>query len=61
MSIIGAGNALSSLGLTGNTGTGTSFIASSTAAPGSLSGKTLTSRPDRFDLRHALFHKTASR
>ena len=38
----GTGNALSALGLTGNTGTGTSFNAGRTAAPGSLSGKTLT-------------------
>ena len=58
MSIIGTGNALSSLGLTGNTGTGASFTASRTVAPGSLSGKTLTSRPDRFDLRRARFHET---
>ena len=55
MSIIGIGNALSSLGLTGNTGTGASFTASRTVALGSLSGKTLTSRPDRFDLRRARF------
>jgi flagellin len=42
LSIIGTGNALSALGLTGNTGTGTSFTAGRTAAAGSLSGKTLT-------------------
>ena len=42
LSIIGTGNALSALGLTGNTGTGTNFTAGRAAAPGSLSGKTLT-------------------
>ena len=42
LSIIGTGNALSALGLNGNTGTGTSFTAGRAAAPGSLSGKTLT-------------------
>jgi flagellin len=42
LSIIGTGNALSALGLTGNTGTGTNFTAGRSAAPGSLSGKTLT-------------------
>ena len=42
LAITGTGNALSALGLTGNTGTGTSFNAGRTAAPGSLSGKTLT-------------------
>jgi flagellin len=42
LSIVGTGNALSTLGLTGNTGTGTSFTAGRTAAAGSLSGKTLT-------------------
>jgi flagellin len=42
LSIVGTGNALSSLGLTGNTGTGTAFSAGRTAAAGSLSGKTLT-------------------
>ncbi len=42
LSIIGTGNALSSLGLTGNTGTDTTFSASRSAAAGSLSGKTLT-------------------
>ncbi|MEH2531011.1 flagellin [Bradyrhizobium sp. AZCC 1588] len=42
LSIIGTGNALSALGLTGNTGTGTNFTAGRTAAAGSISGKTLT-------------------
>ena len=42
LAISGTGNALSALGLTGNTGTGTSFTAGRTAAAGSLSGKTLT-------------------
>ena len=42
LSIIGTGNALSALGLNGNTGTATSFTAGRSAAPGSLSGKTLT-------------------
>ena len=42
LSIVGTGNALSVLGLTGNTGTGTNFTAGRTAAAGSLSGKTLT-------------------
>jgi flagellin-like hook-associated protein FlgL len=42
LSIVGTGNALSAFGLTGNTGTGTSFTAGRTAAAGSLSGKTLT-------------------
>ncbi len=42
LAISGTGNALSALGLTGNTGTGTSFNAGRSAAPGSLSGKTLT-------------------
>src|SRR6266702_2630256 len=42
LSIIGTGNALSALGFTGNTGTGTNFTAGRAAAPGSLSGKTLT-------------------
>ena len=42
LSIIGTGNALSALGLTGNTGTGTNFTAGRSAAAGSLSGKTLT-------------------
>jgi flagellin len=42
LSIIGTGNALSSLGLTGNTGTATAFTASRASTSGSLSGKTLT-------------------
>jgi hypothetical protein len=42
LSIIGTGNALSALGLTGNTGTATTFTAGRAAAAGSLSGKTLT-------------------
>ena len=42
LSIIGTGNALSALGLTGNSGTGTTFTASRSAASGSISGKTLT-------------------
>jgi flagellin-like hook-associated protein FlgL len=42
LAIVGTGNALSALGLTGNTGTGTAFSAGRTAAAGSLSGKTLT-------------------
>ncbi|HEX8030798.1 MAG TPA: DUF1522 domain-containing protein, partial [Vicinamibacterales bacterium] len=42
LSISGTGNALSALGLTGNTGTGTSFTAGRSAAAGSLSGKTLS-------------------
>jgi len=42
LSITGTGNALSALGLAGNTGTQTSFTAVRTATPGSLSGKTLT-------------------
>jgi flagellin-like hook-associated protein FlgL len=42
LSIIGTGNALSVLGLTGNTGTATSFTATRTAASGGISGKTLT-------------------
>ncbi|MEA2274303.1 MAG: flagellin, partial [Solirubrobacteraceae bacterium] len=42
LSIIGTGNALSALGLTGNTGSATSFTASRAAGPGSISGKTLT-------------------
>ncbi|NOJ50461.1 DUF1522 domain-containing protein [Bradyrhizobium archetypum] len=42
LSITGTGNALASLGLTGATGTDTSFTAGRTAVPGSLSGKTLT-------------------
>jgi flagellin len=42
LSITGTGNALSALGLDGNTGTATSFTASRTASAGSISGKTLT-------------------
>ncbi|WP_407118444.1 DUF1522 domain-containing protein [Bradyrhizobium sp. LMG 9283] len=42
LSITGSGNALSALGLTGSTGTGTAFTATRAAAPGSISGKTLT-------------------
>jgi flagellin len=42
LSIIGTGNALSSLGLTGNTGTATAFSASRASAAGDISGKTLT-------------------
>ncbi|WP_314960617.1 DUF1522 domain-containing protein, partial [Bradyrhizobium cosmicum] len=42
LSITGSGNALSSLGLTGSTGTGTAFTASRSPASGSISGKTLT-------------------
>ena len=42
LAITGTGNALSALGLTGNTGTGTSFTAGRTAAAGGLDGKTLT-------------------
>ena len=42
LAIVGTGNALSAFGLTGNTGTGTTFTAGRTAAAGSLSGKTLT-------------------
>jgi hypothetical protein len=42
LSITGTGNSLSVFGLTGPTGTDTSFTASRTAASGSLAGKTLT-------------------
>jgi len=42
LTITGTGNALSTLGLTGSTGTGTSFTASRAAAAGGISGKTLT-------------------
>ena len=42
LAITGTGNALSALGFTGNTGTGTSFNAGRTSAVGSLSGKTLS-------------------
>jgi flagellin len=42
LSITGTGNALSALGLTGNTGTATTFTASRAAGAGTISGKTLT-------------------
>ncbi|MET4387585.1 hypothetical protein ABIB73_003342 [Bradyrhizobium sp. F1.4.3] len=42
LSVTGSGNALSALGLTGSTGTGTAFNASRSPASGSISGKTLT-------------------
>jgi flagellin len=42
LNITGTGNVLAALGLTGNTGTATSFTASRSAAAGSISGKTLT-------------------
>jgi flagellin len=42
LTVTGTGNALSVLGLTGNTGTATSFTASRTAAAGGINGKTLT-------------------
>jgi flagellin len=42
LAITGSGNVLSALGLTGATGTNTSFSASRTASPGSVDGKTLT-------------------
>ena len=42
LNITGTGNALSALGLTGNTGTGTTFTASRSAAAGGINGKTLT-------------------
>ena len=42
LSIVGTGNALSALGLTGNTGTGTRLHRGSHRGAGSLSGKTLT-------------------
>jgi flagellin-like hook-associated protein FlgL len=42
LDITSTGNALSVLGLTGPTGTGTSFIASRTAGTGGINGKTLT-------------------
>jgi flagellin-like hook-associated protein FlgL len=42
LTISGTGNALSALGLAGNTGTQTAFTAARTSTPGSLSGKTLT-------------------
>jgi flagellin len=40
--ISGSGNTLSALGLNGNTGNATTFTASRTAAPGGISGTTLT-------------------
>jgi flagellin len=40
--ISGSGNTLGALGLNGNTGTATTFTASRTAAPGGISGTTLT-------------------
>jgi flagellin len=42
LDITGSGNALSVLGLTGNTGNGAEFTASRSAGTGSISGKTLT-------------------
>jgi flagellin-like hook-associated protein FlgL len=42
LSITGTGNALSALGLAGNTGTQSSFTAARTATAGSLAGKTLS-------------------
>jgi flagellin len=42
LSISGAGNALSALGLAGNTGTSTVFSAARSAGVGGISGKTLT-------------------
>jgi flagellin len=42
LSITGSGNAMAALGLTGNTGNATNFTASRTAAPGGISGTTLT-------------------
>ena len=42
LSITGTGNALSALGLAGNTGTDTSFTAARTAGAGGINGKTLT-------------------
>ena len=42
LSITGTGNALSALGLTGATGTDTSFTATRTAGAGGINGKTLT-------------------
>jgi hypothetical protein len=42
LTITGSGNAMSALGLTGNTGNATTFTASRTAAPGGISGTTLT-------------------
>jgi len=42
LKITGTGNALSALGLTGNTGMATSFTAKRSSTPGSLDGKTLS-------------------
>jgi flagellin-like hook-associated protein FlgL len=42
LSISGSGNALSALGLAGNTGTSTVFTAARAAGPGGISGTTLT-------------------
>src|SRR5262245_49631857 len=42
LTITGSGNAMSALGLTGNTGNATTFTASRTAAAGGISGTTLT-------------------
>ncbi|WGD55496.1 DUF1522 domain-containing protein [Bradyrhizobium sp. CB1650] len=42
LSITGTGNALSTFGLTGSTGTGTAFTAGRAPGAGSISGKTLT-------------------
>jgi hypothetical protein len=42
LSVTGTGNALSALGLTGNTGTATAFTASRAAGAGTISGRTLT-------------------
>ncbi|AWM02290.1 DUF1522 domain-containing protein [Bradyrhizobium amphicarpaeae] len=42
LSITGTGNALSSFGLSGNTGTATAFTAARTSGVGGVSGKTLT-------------------
>lgn len=42
LNITGSGNALSALGLGGNTGSNSSFTASRASTPGGISGKTLT-------------------
>jgi flagellin len=42
LTISGSGNSLAALGLNGNTGNATTFTASRTAAPGGISGTTLT-------------------
>jgi flagellin-like hook-associated protein FlgL len=42
LNVTGTGNALSALGLSGNTGTASSFTASRTSTAGGLAGKTLT-------------------